>query len=441
MIRRLALTLTLAALAPLAAVAQTPAPAPAAEPAPAAAPAAVPAPAPPAAPAPAADKVTVDIGGWLIFNSHLNWGGSNSTDLPQRASFNRDEIAAGMQVRQSRVRMVLGLPSDGLLGGAKLKGLVEADFMGGSVGGDASLPLVRFRHGFVSATWKDLGNLELLVGQFWGIYTGPYFAQSLAHIAVPRFGGAGFLFLRAPQVRLSGDLGGDLAVKYQLGAFAPMDRAAASTTAVASGAGVGERSGLPDAEGRVALVYREGKKQMVEVAVSGHYGQDRYALTSTAGTSTAFKASKTVESSGFAVDAKIDLPMVTLLGCAFQGKNLDVLNSSPGVRSFTTGTGATQSLDDVAAIRTQGYWAQLQVTPVAGLQLLAGGGMETPKSADLAAGAGVMRKNGQWSAGAVVNLTSKWKASLEFTHYVTNYNAAGARFMLDQAELSTLYAF
>jgi hypothetical protein len=210
---------------------------------------------------------------------------------------------------------------------------------------------------------------------------------------------------------------------------------------VASNAGVGERSGLPDAEGRVALVYREGKKQLVEVAVSGHYGQDRYALTTnTGGTITIFR-NRTVDSSGVAVDAKIDLPMVTLLGAAFQGKNLDILNSSPGVRSFTTGTGAAQTLDNVDAIRTQGYWAQLQFTPVAGLQLLAGGGMETPKSKDLAPGASVMRKNGQWSAGAVVNLTSKWKASLEFTHYVTNYNAAGARFMLDQAELSTLYAF
>jgi hypothetical protein len=425
---------SLAALAPLAALAQPP-PAPAADPAPAAA--AAPAP----APAPAPDKLTVDVGGWLVFNSFANFGGTNLNDLPNRAANPRGEVAFGMQVRQSRLRTVLGLPSDGLLGGAKLKGLVELDFMGGAVGGDQSLPLVRFRHGWVSATWKDLGNLELLVGQSWGIYAGPYFAQSLGHLAVPRFGGAGFLFRRAPQIRVSGDVGGDVFVRYQVGVMSNMDKGTAPV--VASGALVGERSGLPDGEARLAVIYREGKKQVAEVAVSGHYGQDRYALTQLPGGATAatFLRNKTVDASGVAVDAKVDVGPVTVLGAAFQGKNLDILNSSPGVRSFTTGTGATQTLDNVAAIRTQGFWAQLQVTPMAGLQLVAGGGMETPKAADLAASGAVMRKNGQWSAGAIVNLTAKWRASAEVTHYVTNYNAAGARFMLDQVELSTLYAF
>jgi hypothetical protein len=335
-----------------------------------------------------------------------------------------------MQVRQSRLRTVLGLPSDGLLGGAKLKGLVELDFMGGAVGGDASLPLVRFRHGWVAATWKDLGNLELLVGQSWGLFTGPYFATSIGHLAVPRFGGAGFLFLRAPQVRLSGDLGGDFGVRWAAAAVTNMDKATGPANPVANAPGVGERSGVPSVEGRVAAVYRPGKKNMAEVGLSGHYGQDRYVLTATG-------ANKTLVSSGAAVDAKLDLPMVTLVGGAFTGENLDVWNALVGVN--VTGTGA--AVTEVKGIKTKGYWAQAQVTPVAGLTLLAGGGMELPKLADLTGmAATTVKHNGQVTAGVQLALTSKWKCALEGTRYVTHYLDNG-RFESTQLELSTLYAF
>ena len=65
-----------------------------------------------------------------------------------------------------------------------------------------------------------------------------------------------------------------------------------------------------------------------------------------------------------------------------------------------------------------------------------------PTPNDLALSATVVRKNGQVSAGVVVNLTPKWRCALEQTHYVTTYNdAAQNRFVANQTELSTLYAF
>lgn len=424
MMRRLALVL--AAALPLAAIAQTP-PAPAA-------PADPPAAATAAAPAPAG--VTIDWGGWLVLNSFYNSGNTSApADLPARATPPTtglpEESAVGMQVRQSRLRAVLGLPGGGLLGDAKLKGLVELDFMGGGVGGDASLPLVRLRHAWVAATWKDLGNLTLTLGQTWGIFSGPYFANSLGHLALPRFAGAGFLYRRAPQIRLSGDVGGDIGVKWDVGLLAPMDKAVVGA-AVTSGAGVGERSGIPDVEARVAVLYRPGKKNMVELGLSGHYGVDSYVVTG--------PANKDVTSQGVSADLKVDVAMVTLLGAFFSGENLDILNTvGPGVNLGAASGGFPAT---AAGIKTKGGWAQLQVTPIAGLQLLAGLGVETPDAADLPAGAAVVKKNEQLSGGVVVNLAPKWRCALEYTTYKTTYNdAASNTFDASQLELSTLYAF
>ncbi len=387
----------------------------------------------------AADKLTLDTSGWLILNTWSTFGSVNAADLPRWAMPGAAEKDFGMGVRQSRIRMNLGIPTDGFIPNAEIKGLVEGDFMGGYVGGDSSLPLPRLRHAWVSATWKEYANLSVLVGQTWGIIEGPAFASSLSHLAIPRFAGAGFLYRRAPQVRLSQELGSTFAVGYQVAAIAPMDR---ETTTLPGAAGVGERSGLPDAEGRIAGYYRPGGPFKAEVGVSTHLGDEKFRLT---GQTPA--ANKTLPSVGYAVDVKFDLPYVQLLGGAFTGKNLDVDYALGGVNKITRTVGGTVLLDDVVAVGTRGFWAQAIVTPVKGLQLLAGGGMESPGLDDrlptMAATDFYIYRNGQVSAGAILNLTSKWRISLEGTRYVSDLvNSAVVHSRADatQVELSTLLA-
>jgi len=187
-------------------------------------------------------------------------------------------------------------------------------------------------------------------------------------------------------------------------------------------ASVGERSGVPNVEGRLALAVKAPVK--LEVGASAHWGQEKYDFAG---------ASRTVGSQGYSVDAKVDLPMVTVLGAAFTGENLDVIYAAaPGVVTTTT---------DVTTVGTKGFWAQAQVTPLSGLTLLAGGGMESPKLADLGgAPATTVKRNGQVSGGLQLNLTSKWKTALEVTRHVTSY-VSGSRYVANQVELSTLYAF
>jgi hypothetical protein len=369
--------------------------------------------------------VTVDLGGWLVLNGFYGSGGLNAVDQPRYAIAGLvDEHTTGFAVRQSRLRANVGIPADGLVPGAALRGLVELDFMGGYVAGDQSLPIVRLRHAWLSAAWKDLGGLTLLLGQSWGVLGGPYFAASLSHLATPRFAGAGFLYRRAPQVRLSGQLGGDLALLWTVAALAPIDRA----TATAAGASVGERSGVPNLEARVAVAAKRPVK--LELGLSAHLGREKHLLAGPP------PRDDTVDSRGYAVDARVEVPYVTLVGGGFVGENLDVWYSvAPGVRASAT---------DVTNVVTMGFWAQAQVTPVKGLQLLLGGGLERPERDDLpvpAPGAAApVQDNKQASAGAILNLTSRWRVSLEGTRYWTKA-LGGPRVDATQIEASSLLAF
>ncbi|WP_243337556.1 hypothetical protein [Anaeromyxobacter soli] len=386
-------------------------------------------------------KLTLDTSGWLLLNTYASSGALNANDLPRFARGGPDgEAALGMGVRQSRLRLNVGIPSDGLLANAKLKALVELDFMGGNTVGsdDPSLPLVRLRHAWVSAAWPELANLTVLAGQTWGIVGGPYFAQSLSHLATPRFAGAGFLYRRAPQVRVSGDLGRTFGVVYQLGALAPLDRAGVTADAANGAPGpAGERSGTPNVEARVAGVYRPGGKATAELGVSGHAGREKYSFAATAD-----RAAKdvTAESRALALDLKLDLPYVQLVGGAFAGENLDILYAVNA-----KGVVADVALARVSNVETRGLWAQAAVTPVPGYTLLLGAGREDPRDATLPAASATsspIRRNSQLSAGALVNLTSRWRLGLEATRYVTDTaTVTGAdTYTANQLELSTLLA-
>jgi hypothetical protein len=445
------LAILLAAALPLAAAAQLP-PAPPTAPADPAGPVAPLPPAPAAAPqlppatapasAPARAGVAVELGGWLAWSSFATFGGLASNELPRAAVPPATERTFGMSVRQSRLRAALGLPADGLLAGARLEGLVEVDFMGGAAGGDASLPLVRLRHGWVSATWKDLERLSVLVGQGWGLVGGPNEPVSLGHLAVPRFAGAGFLYRRAPQLRVSVETDGPLSVQAQLALLAPMDRATSPAATAAApdrppATGVGERSGLPDVEGRLALRWRPSARRTMELGLSGHAGREKWRLTSGG------DRDATVDGYAGALDARLDVAWLTVHGGLFYGKNLDVLN--------TLSSGVTLSLDAAGnplaatGVETWGGWGQVLVRPRPWLTLLAGAGSEAATRADLPANpasATVPRANLQGSGGALVELTSRWQAGVEYTTYRTTWAGLTDRDLTaGQLEVSTRYCF
>lgn len=439
--RNAVIAMLLSLLAPFAAAAQTtdkPAEKPAdkaeaAAPAPApAAPPAAPAAAPPAAKPPA---VTFEFGGWLILNTWWNSGSFNAADLPRNAAGDEDEKASGFAVRQSRLRAGVNVPSGGgILGNPALKGFVEVDFGGGYAASDEAQPLLRLRHAYATATWKERGNLTLLAGQTNDIFHGQVGAVSLAHLATPRFSGAGYLHRRTPQVRLSGEIGKDVAIGWTVGALSPYDKFTPNT----SNPMVGYRAVVPNFEARLAFLLRGASRLKVELGVGGRYGQEKYLM--------ADSSDETVKSRGAAADLKVEFEWLTLVGGAYFGENLDSQSSiAPGVQTTSTATGVTPAgLLTVKSVPTKGGWGQLQLTPVKGLQLLAGAGMEQPDEDFLAASTttspGGIKRNLQISGGAIVNLTSKWRAGVEYTRYETK-TMDDETTRASQLEVSTLLAF
>ncbi len=427
-----ALAMLLALLAPIVVMAQTtdkPAEKPEAaqtEPAkpettPPAAPASPPAAAPAKPPA-----VTFEFGGWLVLNTWWNSGEFNAADFPRNAAGDEDESAAGFSVRQSRLRLGANVPSGGgFLGNPVLKGFVEVDFGGGYAGPatapDESMPLLRLRHAHVTATWKDLGNLTLLVGQSNDIFHGQVGAASLSHLATPRFSGAGFLHRRAPQIRLSGEIGQDMALGWTVAALTAYDGFRQN------GRNVGYRAVTPNVEARLAFLLRGSSKLKLDVGVGARWGQEKYRLLDT--------SDETVDSRGAAADLKVEYGPVTLVGGAFFGENLDAENS---IVTGVLTTGTSPDFTSVKPVPTKGGWGQLQITPVKGLVLLAGAGVELPDEDMIAATA--IKKNLQISGGAIVNLTSRWRAGLEYTRYDTELNDDTST-QSSQVELSTLLAF
>ena len=394
--------------------------------------AAQPAPATSASPAATPATPSLSLSGWLALNTYYDAGTFNPSagfvDQPMAVASSRGS-GFGMSVKQTRLRLSGALPSDALLGGAALTGLLETDFAGGYANSDLQFPLARVRHAWIAATWAELGNLTVRVGQDWGLLQGPALPISLGHMTTPRFTGAGYLLRRTPQIRAQGELGGAVGFAWAAAVMPNGDRQLASDKV-----GVGFRSGLPDFEARAAAVLRSAGRKVAEVGLSGHYGEERWTLDGLAGTPDRHLASQAV-----ALDYRLDAGWVSLTGAAFTGENLDVLYSGVGTGVNKVTVSATDAkLLAVTGIRTKGLWSQLVVAPLPWLQLLAGYGLEVPRGPDLGADA-LFRRNQQLSTGVVAS-AGRWKVGLELTAYRTRALAGDLR-TANQVEASTLYAF
>jgi hypothetical protein len=349
--------------------------------------------------------------------------GFSAKDYPGQAT--TDNGADILSARASRVGVKLALGPE--VWGAKVTGVLEADFKGGNTpssftttttttttctpnaggtgttctskststttGAAASTawttPLFRIRHANMKATWATgAGDIALVAGQDWTLLA-PLSPTTLAYAADQLFTNAGNLNRRAPQIKVVYQSRGDLGGNAALAAISSTD----ATTPVDYGSG--NRARRPDLEGRLAGFYKSGGNTLAEVGFSGHQNTRRYALTA-----------KSVDIAEWAeaVDAIVNLPYVTLQGEGFWGRAIDDTYSgiAPSVNSVRNDVG----------VASRGLWAQVVLRPAALLDLVFGYGVETPRIQNLV-GVAARTKNTMYGGGVIVNAHKAWKLGIE----------------------------
>ncbi|MFL5263977.1 MAG: hypothetical protein ACJ79L_16355, partial [Anaeromyxobacteraceae bacterium] len=414
MVRR-SLSLIIAALfvtLPLAARAQT-TPAPAAE-QPAAGASATATVTPPA-PAPEVKKSsgpTFTPYGFILVNAFMNSRALNAGDDPNFATTpgatNDRQIL--LSARYNRIGVRIG-GMEAL--GAKVGATMEVDWGAGfplEQGANLSQanqapnfefyrPYLRMRLGFATMTWGDENaKVTLLLGHDYGLVN-PLFAVTLGYIGTPLFQGAGNLYTRSPQVKVTGDFGKDVGLTVAAAVLDPLDQnlQAPLTQQTNPTISSGDRSRWPQIEGRVAARGKSGTMG-AEVGVSGAYHKERYLLgtlgASTSAASPAFAANGSwvdLDSAVGGVDAVFKFPFIEVRGEGFLGHNADMyfghlgqggVNVTTTAGPATTGT-STLTLTNVRNKRTKGFWVQGIVSPIPMVQLTGGYGVEVPFAEDV----------------------------------------------------------
>ncbi len=384
--------------------------------------------------APAAPLFALDLGGTLTLTAAYAIGALDDHHLATYALPPDTARTFGLTIGQSRLHLGVTAPGDKLLAGAALSGRVEVDFAGGLASADGAQPLLRLREAWLAARWDRALSVSLLVGQADGLVGGPTEPISLAHVAIPRFAGAGYLYRRAPQVQAGLSWGGDLTLSGAAAVLAPLDRTTAPVPSATNPTGVGERSGLPDLEGRLALTWQPGGKPVLTAGLSGHAGRETYLL--------AGGTDASLDTFAAALDLTLDLPWCRLAGAGWTGKNLDVLHTATlGATASLSTTGGLVAMTGVAV---SGGWAQLSTT-LGGVTLFGGAGVEVADRADLPFNppeATVVLEALQGSGGASLTLATGWSAGLEYTVYRTTFIGASDRQVTSsQVELATRYVF
>ncbi len=311
-----------------------------------------------AAATPPTPERSVQFSGLVLVNGFFTNARVNNSDVPQLAeSDTSDAAASGGTVRQTRLGVFVTDPD--VLGGS-FSGELDVDFFGGQQpsSGGRTFPLLRIRRAIGTLQWK---SAQLLFGQESPL-TAERSPRSLASVGFPDFAGAGNLWLWIPQGRFTFELGYTLRLALQGAVLAPVSGAAQPLFATQPDSA--ERSKRPSLEGRVRLGWGPIDDPS-EIAVGGHIGWLR---------SDSVGGDSLIDSRAITVDARIKLGFVELVAEFFNGQALAGLGGGGIGQNFAAGGDA---------LRSQGGWAQINVSAIRRVVFGVGCGIDDPDDRDV----------------------------------------------------------
>ncbi len=367
----------------------------------------------------ASSKLSVPLGtgratlyGQVYLNASFNSGSTNFTDVPTFSTFAAAPFAGrgnfNVYARQTRFGARF---EDFVVGSAKARGVVEADFFGGfaPIGNGQNFNIVRLRLAYARLDWQ---KTSFEVGQDWLLFA-PLNPNSLASAAIPDFASAGNLWHRLPQIRIEHRRdfsGGQVKLEGAIVAPASGDFPAGAYV-FNSTPSSGDRSEVPYFQSRVSLTPKQWwvEKKQPAFGVSTHYGRARL---------TGNRGEAGLDSLGVAADWSVPLGAgLAVVGEAFFGRNLAAMQG--GILQGTNTDFAVRSGEAITplnarSIGTRGGWVQLSFTPARfdKLTLNGGFGLDDPRDADLAtvSGTDVRLRN----AAAMFNFIHKLSPNLSW---------------------------
>ncbi|NNE66991.1 MAG: hypothetical protein HKN33_10545 [Pyrinomonadaceae bacterium] len=355
--------------------------------------------------------------GIIFFNSYINSGGTNNADDPLWA-IPATLGNAGASARQTRLGVRV---EGGKLGGANVKGVVEADFYGGfpGVGVGEHMGVVRLRLAHVRLDWE---KTSLVIGQDW-IPFAPNSPTSLAAAAIPQFAAAGNPWSRLPQVRVDHKLGNGFMLQGAILAPGTGDFPAGGATPALLQPGSGAVSRMPFFQGRLSYANGDwmGSGKKGTIGLGTHIGRSRISNPA---------VTRNVDSYGLAVDWNFwAAKRLSVKGEAFFGENLGGFQA--GVfQGYNTSFGAfvmpEGSVGDIKGIRTKGGWIQFGFTVPAfkdRLNLYASTGIDDPFDGDLrnVSGRNFRSQNFGYAFDAIYDISKRFSVGTEFRRLETRY--------------------
>jgi hypothetical protein len=328
-----------------------------------------------------------------------------------------------MNANQTRLGVRIGFDDTAGWTGAKLSGLLEVDFGGGIAGGSTSSsayynPVLRLRKAYMDAAW---GIFSVRAGQDDRLVS-PLRATSLAWIQQPLFQFSGLLHGRNPQLalRLISETKDGLAWSVVAAALNPQD-VTLTANGVSPGAavdfGAGNRSRMPDLEGRVSAGFRSGGKRVADLGFWGGLQKNRYVVPSVQGGPSNTDAD--VTTSIYGADLTLNLWIFNFLGSVYQARGYDAPGAlaSQGVAFALTGAALTVPVD-ATAVKATGGWFQVNVRPLEAVGVYGGwGGTQTPYSeltGTQFAAVDARVQNFTWAIGAIAYAGKNWRFGAEY---------------------------
>jgi hypothetical protein len=376
--------------------------------------------------------------GTIYFNLFGNDAGTNNTDVPLFATpTGRGNTSAS--VRQTR----LGIRVEGLkVGKAKVSGVVETDFYGGSpaISIGENFGVVRVRLANAKIDWKDT---SVTLGQDWMVFA-PQNPVSIADAAIPQFAAAGNNWARLPQVKVEQRFGGGRVV-WQGAVASPQTGDSNGTANFLQQPNSGALSRIPFLQTRLGFHDKDwlGTKKAGTIGFSAHYGRSRATAT------TAPLVDYNIDSYGAALDWNFPLhKRFSWSGEAFLGQNLAGFQA--GVfQNFNTDYAIrlnnVLTPRGVRGIRTYGGWTQIGVTPdwnADKLTLYASVGLDDPRNRDLVntRNRDFRSRNLAWAFDAIYKITPQFQIGLEFRQLNTDYLVSGRK-RANHLNLGAAYSF